>query len=73
MLPFNEHLRAIRKQNKSTQKQVAIAVEVTERNYQDWEYGNIKPGFEAIIKLCKYFDISADYLLGLTDNPEVNK
>ena len=35
MLEFHEHLRDIRKTHKSTQKQVANAIKVSERNYQD--------------------------------------
>lgn len=70
MITFNEHLRLIRKEKKSTQKQVAIASGVTERNYQDWEYGNTKPGFDALIALADYFDVSLDYLVGRSDEPK---
>ena len=73
MLEFKDHLRTIRKSHKSTQKQVATAIGVAERNYQDWEYGNIKPGFDALIALADYFGVSLDYLVGRTDNPEINR
>ena len=69
MQDFYVHLRAIRKSFKATQKQVAVAVGVTERNYQDWEYGNTKPGFDALIALADYFDVSLDYLVGRSDDP----
>ena len=69
MQDFYVHLRAIRKGHKATQKQVAIAVGVTERNYQDWEYGNTKPGFDTLIALADYFDVSLDYLVGRSDDP----
>lgn len=73
MQGFNSHLRTIRKNFKFTQKQVAVAVGVTERNYQDWEYGNTKPGFDALIALADFFDVSLDYLVGRTDCPIVVK
>lgn len=73
MFIFKDHLRAIRKAHKATQKDVAAAVGVTERNYQEWEYGNAKPGFDALIALADYFDVSIDYLVGRTDNPAVNR
>ena len=73
MIVFKEHLRTIRKDKKVTQKEVAIAVGVTERNYQDWEYGNTKPGFDALIALADYFNVSIDYLVGRTDNPNISK
>ena len=69
MIIFKDHLRKIRKSKKATQKDVAIAVGVSERNYQDWEYGNIKPGFDALIALADYFDVSLDYLVGRSDDP----
>ena len=69
MQDFYVHLRAIRKSRKATQKQIAAAVGVTERNYQDWEYGNTKPGFDALIALADYFDVSLDYLVGRSDDP----
>ena len=60
---FKDHLRAIRKTKHATQKDAASAAGVTERNYQDWEYGNTKPGFDALIALADYFDVPTDYLL----------
>jgi transcriptional regulator with XRE-family HTH domain len=35
----------------------------------DWKRNIAKPSTEAIAKIARYFDVSADYLLGLTDNP----
>lgn len=70
MFIFKDHLRAIRKLKKTTQKETAKAVGVTERNYQDWEAGKTKPGFDALIALADYFDVSLDYLCGRSDVPE---
>ena len=73
MLVFNEHLRSIRKSKKVTQKQVAQGIGLAERHYQAWELGSYKPGFDALIALADYFDVSLDYLVGRTDKPEVNR
>jgi transcriptional regulator with XRE-family HTH domain len=70
MSDFNEHLRHIRKSKRVTQKETALAVGVTERNFQDWELGNYKPGFDALIALADYFDVSLDYLVGRSDVKE---
>ena len=73
MTPFCEHLRSIRKLNKYTQKQVATGIGVTERNYQYYESGEREPSMQSLIALADYFGVSIDYLVGRTDNPEVNK
>ncbi len=41
----------------------------TSVGYQRYEYGTRKPTSDIIIKLCNYFNVSADYLLGLSDDP----
>lgn len=69
MEKFNERLRELRKSKSVTQKEIAQELNVTERNYQSWEGGKTKPGYDAIIALCDFFDCSADYLLGRTDKP----
>lgn len=38
-----------------------------------WKNGTTIPNGETLIKIADYLDCSVDYLLGRTDNPEVNK
>jgi transcriptional regulator with XRE-family HTH domain len=72
-MEFNDKIKKLRKQLKLTQKQIAVLIEISERNYQDLEYGIKKPSFDTLIKLCDCLNVSADYLLGRTDKPEINK
>jgi len=37
------------------------------------EIGERRPTYDMLIKLADYFDVSLDYLVGRTDNPNVNK
>ena len=69
MSNFPERLKEVRGINKHTQKQVAQAIGIAERQYQVYEYGNVDPSYKVIIKLCRHFNVSADYLLGLSDVP----
>lgn len=62
-------LRRFRKAYKVTQKQAAIASGVTERNYQDYEYGKVVPSAMVLIALADYFDVSLDYLVGRSNDP----
>lgn len=38
-----------------------------------WERGKVSPNIVALYQLAEFYNISVDYLLGRTDNPEVNK
>ena len=67
---FNVRLKELRKSHKSTQKQVAAAIGLSERNYQDFEYGKIKPSFDTLLALAKYFSCTVDYLLGNVEEPQ---
>ena len=66
---FSDRLKEIRKIKGVTQKQAAEALSMTERNYQRLEASS-NPSNENLIKIANYFEVSTDYLLGLTDSPE---
>ena len=69
MFNFGEHLKQIRKSKGITQKQLGLDIGASERGIQNYELGERLPNFETIIALCQYFQISSDYLLGLSDDP----
>ena len=70
MANFSERLKLVRKAHKASQKQLSEVIEVSETQYQNYEYGKHLPTIDKLEKLCTYFNVSADYLLGLSDNPE---
>ena len=70
---LHEGLKGFRKANHVTQKQAAQAAGVSERNYQQYEYGKVIPTANVLIALADFFDVSIDYLVGRTDNPAVNR
>jgi len=73
MTDFSIKIISLRKQLNVTQKQLATDLNISERNYQRLESGSTTPTVDTIIKLCQYFNVSADYLLGLSDNPEISR
>lgn len=68
MATFSERLKELRKQHNVTQKHVAIQIGMSERNYQDLEYGKFNPNHESLLKLADYFNVSLDYLVGRSDD-----
>ena len=67
MTEYFTKLRPIRKAQGKTQKDVADIIGVSERQYRSYETGEIDMPVLRLIAFCRYFGVSADYLLGLTD------
>lgn len=64
---YNKRLLYIRELKKLSQTDVANAVGMKQQQYARYEKGiNLLP-VTNLIKLCKFFDISSDYILGLSD------
>ncbi|MBQ7831905.1 MAG: helix-turn-helix transcriptional regulator [Clostridia bacterium] len=64
---FCERLKSIRKECGMTQKDVYERLGISPNGYASYEQGRTEPNLETLIQLCRIFEISADYLLGLTD------
>jgi len=67
MEKFQERLKELRSEKGWTQKKLAQILQTTDDSIFSWERGRSQPSLETICKICKCFDVSADYLLGLED------
>ena len=65
---FNQRIKDKRKEKNMTQNQLAKETGFSQPTIADWEAGKKQPTAGAIIALCKALEVSADYLLGLSDN-----
>ena len=54
-------------------KKLSEATGISGGNISDWKKGRSMPSAAALGILADYLDCSVDYLLGRTDNPEVNR
>ena len=64
---FNERLKELRLEKGLSQEQLAKETDLSRSAIGFWENGQRVPSALAIITLAKYFGVSADYLLGLSD------
>ena len=55
-----------------TQVQLAQKLGVTKQTVSNWENDNIQPSIDMLVKLSKIFNVSTDYLLGLTPTRSIN-
>ncbi len=60
-------IRELRLENKLSQAQFGEKLSVSQDNVSLWENGKSVPTVEHIIEISKIFNVSADYILGLTD------
>lgn len=66
-------LRQLRKDKGFTQMQVAIYSDITETAYQNYELMVREPKLEILVRIADFFDVSLDYLVGRTDEKDVNR
>lgn len=64
---IGERLAEIRKDHWDTQMSLAKKLNVTHFTVSSWEQGKSSPPQDMLVKICKLYHISADYLLGLSD------
>lgn len=69
-MQLSDALKRFRKEYKLTQKAAAETAGVAERVYQSYEYGKVVPTATVLIALADYYDISLDYLVGRSDDPQ---
>lgn len=70
---FADLLKSLRAKKNISQTQLAKAVGVSNGNVGDWERGRSKPGYDAIIALARFFEVSTDYLLSYESEPHENE
>lgn len=61
-------LKELRNERNLTCKEVAEAVGLTKNAITNYETGLREPSLETLKALCLFYEVTADYLLGLTDN-----
>ena len=67
MAYYTERLKEFRAYNEIPQKEIAGILNISQQHYSMYENGKRILNAEQIIKICKKYDISANYLLGLSD------
>ena len=64
---FRERLISLREESGITQQMLAFDLGISRTTYAHYEQGSHEPPIENLVKLSKIYDVTVDYLLGLTD------
>ena len=65
MKDIAKRIKEVRVENKMNQSEFGKSLFVSQDTISLWETGKSLPNTEALILICKKYDISADYILGL--------
>ena len=65
-LTFGETLRLLREEKELNQTDLGNALNMTQRKISYMENGKYEPGLDDLRALCRFFHVSADYLLGFS-------
>lgn len=70
---YYQRIRDLREDNDLKQKEIAAILGIDQRVYSNYEIGKREIPIHLLIILAKHYNVSTDYLLGLTNNPKRNK
>ena len=66
-MDYRTRMRNMREDHDLTQKQVGEIIQKSQQGYNHIESGRAELKIEDLIKLCRFYKVSADYFIGLTD------
>ena len=66
-------LKILRKKRRISQLKLAMDLNMNQNSISRYENGEREADYETLIRFADYFNVSIDYLLERTDNPEMNR
>lgn len=66
-MDYRTRMRNLRKDRDLTQKEVGQVINKSQQGYSHIEDGRAELKIDDLIKLCKFYGVSSDYFIGLTD------
>ena len=60
-------LKSLREDNDYTQEQIAEYLHIKQNTYSQYENGKRQIPIDSLIKLARFYNVTTDYILGLTD------
>ena len=70
MIDYRTRLRNVREDRDLTQAEIGKLLNKSQQGYNHIEAGRAELKIDDLITLCKFYNLSADYLIGLLDSPK---
>lgn len=68
-----KRIRDLREDKDITQKEISKILNCSQQVYSNYELGQRDIPTYILIELSKFYNVSVDYILGITDNPKIQK
>lgn len=72
-MDYRNRIRSVREDRNLTQAQLGKILHKSQQGYNHIEAGRAELKIDDLILLCQYYDLSADYLIGLSNTPKSYK
>lgn len=69
-MDYRTRIRNIREDHDLTQAEIGKILEKSQQGYNHIEAGRAELKIDDLIRLCRFYNLSADFLIGLTDTPK---
>ncbi len=73
MVDYRIRLRNVREDRDLTQADVGRVLNKSQQGYNHIEAGRAELKIDDLVKLCQFYNLSADYMVGLTNEPKSYK
>ena len=70
---YRERIRAVREDRDYTQAEIGKLLQKSQQGYNHIEDGRAELKIDDLIRLCNFYNLSADYLIGLSNEPKTIK
>lgn len=64
---FSERLQQLRKEKGLKQSELANILNTTQRRISYMESGKVEPDLETLVAIARHFNVTLDYLVGISD------
>ncbi len=72
-MDYRNRLRTLREDRDLTQSEVGKLIQKSQQGYNHIETGRAELKIDDLITLCKFYNVSADYIVGLSNTPRPKK
>ncbi|MCY9376484.1 helix-turn-helix domain-containing protein [Bacillus sp. T17B1] len=70
---YGQRLRQLRKAHKYTMEDIGRKLGIAKSSYGGYEAESKKPPLDKLTQLAEIYDVSVDYIIGVTDDPDPKK